>query len=76
MSFQPPSHEFETAERLREKCQRLERDLAREKSARREAESIAEHGLRELYLNREQLKLLNNIASFANDSDDPNEALE
>ena len=76
MSFEPLSQEFETAERLRVKCQRLERDLAREKAARREAETIAEHGLRELYLNREHLKLLNNIASFANDSDDPKEALE
>jgi diguanylate cyclase (GGDEF)-like protein len=61
---------------LQTTIQRLERDLGREKAARRAAEDIAEAGLRNLYISQDQLRLLNRISSFANDSDSPVEALQ
>lgn len=63
------------AEDLAQKCQRLEREIIREKAARREAEDIAEHGLRDLYISRDNLKLLNVVSAYANDSDSPTDAL-
>lgn len=45
---------------------RLRRRLDRERAARLEAEIIAEKGLRELYDNQQQLKLLERIATAAN----------
>lgn len=63
------------AEELLARCARLERELAREKAARRAAEDIAEQGLRDLYLGQERLRLLTRIASFANDCADPADAL-
>lgn len=66
---------FATLEPLDEKCRRLEREIARERAIRKEAEHIAEHGLRELYLSRDNLHLLNRISAYANDSDAPDNAL-
>lgn len=66
---------FATLESLDRKCQRLEREIARERAIRKEAEQIAEHGMRELYLSRENLQLLNRISAHANDSDTPSTAL-
>lgn len=63
------------AEDLVLRCERLERDLAREKSARRDAEKIAEAGLRALYLEQERLKLVTRIASYANQCSSPLAAL-
>jgi signal transduction histidine kinase/CheY-like chemotaxis protein len=45
---------------------KLRRRLERERQARKEAEKIAEEGLRALYVNQEQLQLLEETASFAN----------
>jgi hypothetical protein len=45
---------------------KLERRLQRERSARMEAEAIAERGLRELYENQQKLVLLGAIATKAN----------
>jgi diguanylate cyclase (GGDEF)-like protein len=45
---------------------RLRRRLDRERIARLEAETIAEKGLRDLYENQQQLKLLEQIATAAN----------
>jgi hypothetical protein len=45
---------------------KLERRLQRERSARMEAEAIAERGLRELYENQQKLMLLGAIATKAN----------
>lgn len=75
MTLEPNANLFQTLEDLNEKCQRLEREIIREKAARRKAEDIAEHGLRDLYISREKLQLLNTIASYANDSDSPTDAL-
>jgi diguanylate cyclase (GGDEF)-like protein len=54
---------------------RLERRLARERSARLEAEAIAERGLRELYNKQQQLSLLETIATKANQSTSIDETL-
>ena len=62
-------------EDIHDKCMRLEREIVREKAARREAEDIAEVGLRQLYLSQHKLKLLNRISGFANDVDSPTQAL-
>jgi signal transduction histidine kinase len=45
---------------------RLRRRLERERSTRREAESIAERGLRDLYDQQQQLQLLERIATACN----------
>ena len=50
---------------------RLERRLAREREARLAAEAIAEHGLRDLFVQQQRLKLVETIASAANTGDDP-----
>jgi hypothetical protein len=47
---------------------RLKRRFERERSARLQAEDIAERGLRELYEKKEQLELLGAIAVAANES--------
>lgn len=60
---------------LEKKCATLERKLARERKARQEAEKIAEEGLRDLFLSRERLELLNRITQIANESREPNDAL-
>ena len=69
-------HEFQDSEELNQKCQRLEREVARERAARRAAEDMAEIRLRELYINQGRLELLNRIAGFANDSNSPTHALQ
>ena len=54
----------------------LRRRLDRERSARLEAERIAEVGLRQLYEQRENLQLLEAVAAAANRSKSLNEAFE
>src|ERR1700692_4059495 len=54
---------------------KLERRLARERSARIEAEAIAERGLRELYDKQQQLSLLETIGTKANQSTSVDEML-
>jgi predicted signal transduction protein with EAL and GGDEF domain len=54
---------------------RLKRRFERERSARLEAEVIAERGLRELYEKTEQLELLGAIAVAANESTSIDDAL-
>jgi diguanylate cyclase (GGDEF)-like protein/PAS domain S-box-containing protein len=46
---------------------RLERRLSREREARRQAEAIAEQGLRALYLNQQRAELLQRLSSAALD---------
>lgn len=75
MSGLPDQKTFANLESLDRKCRRLEREIARERAIRKEAEQIAEHGMRELYLSRENLRLLNRISAHANDSDTPSTAL-
>lgn len=53
---------------------RLERRLAREREARLMAERIAEQGTRDLFIQKQRLKLVESIASAANLLDDPLEA--
>jgi hypothetical protein len=60
---------------LEKKCATLERKLARERKARQEAEKIAEEGLRDLFLSRERLELLNSVTKIANESREPDDAL-
>jgi diguanylate cyclase (GGDEF)-like protein len=50
-----------------EEVARLERRLARERDARRQAEAIAERGLHELYLSQQRIELLQRLASAAVD---------
>lgn len=54
--------------------QRLERRLARERTARLAAEAIAEDGMRELYRQQQRLRLVETIATTANLSDTPETA--
>ncbi|WP_295529181.1 bifunctional diguanylate cyclase/phosphodiesterase [Novosphingobium sp. Chol11] len=60
---------------LEARIAQLERQLARERQTRIEAEAIAERGLREAYLGHVRIKLLSTIADAANSSTDPMEAL-
>lgn len=55
-----------SAEACARELDRLGRRLNRERTARLEAETIAEKGLRELYDNQQQLRLLERIATAAN----------
>ncbi|EGD58296.1 diguanylate cyclase/phosphodiesterase with PAS/PAC and GAF sensor [Novosphingobium nitrogenifigens DSM 19370] len=57
------------------RIERLERQLLRERKARREAEEIAENGLRELRESRRHLALLQRITDRANHADEIREAL-
>jgi diguanylate cyclase (GGDEF)-like protein len=75
MNFNTAQDMLADAEELVLRCERLERDLAREKSARRNAEDIAEQGLRALYLEQERLKLVTRVASYANQCSSPLAAL-
>ena len=59
---------------LRDQISRLERRLAREREARLAAERIAEQGTRDLFVKRQQLKLVESVASAANLMDDPSGA--
>lgn len=58
------------------KISRLERRLAREREARLMAERIAEQGTRDLFIERQRLKLVESIASAANLLDDPLDAFQ
>lgn len=53
---------------------RLERRLAREREVRLMAERIAEQGTRDLFIQKQRLKLVESIASAANLLDDPSDA--
>ncbi|HJS87940.1 MAG TPA: bifunctional diguanylate cyclase/phosphodiesterase [Acetobacteraceae bacterium] len=55
---------------------RLLRRLERERQARREAEAIAESGLRRLYEQQQRAQLLEGIATAANESDSLRDALQ
>ena len=57
------------------RIERLERQLKRERELRREAEAIAESGLRKLYDSRQRLALLQRVTDGANSADDIREAL-
>ncbi|MBB5059911.1 putative signal transduction protein with EAL and GGDEF domain [Granulicella aggregans] len=63
-------------EKLIEEVRKLKKRLARERAARLEAESIAEHGLRQLYEKKEQLQLLGAVAVAANESATVDELLQ
>ena len=58
----------------RDQIQRLERRLAREREARLMAERIAEKVTRDLFIQKQRLKLVESIASAANLLDDPSDA--
>ena len=58
----------------RDQIYRLERRLAREREARLMAERIAEQGTRDLFIQKQRLKLVETIASAANLLDDPSDA--
>lgn len=58
-----------------EAVERLERQAARERRARLEAEAIAERSLRHLYGQQEQLRLLQALAAAANAAADTDEAM-
>ncbi len=75
MTINRPSDAFAGAEDVLARCARLERQLARERAARKAAEDIAEQGLRDYYLGEQRLLLLSRIASFANECTDPADAL-
>lgn len=57
-----------------ERIARLERRLAREQEARREAERIAEEGTRSLFEQQRRLKLIQAVAAAANHMDAPADA--
>ena len=59
-----------------DEVERLRRRLGREREARREAEEIAERGLRTLYEQQRQAKLLERIATAANESESVSDALQ
>ncbi len=48
--------------------ERLERRLARERAARKEAEAISEHATRALYEQQQRLVLLRTVATAANEA--------
>lgn len=58
-----------------EDVERLKRRLERERASRREAEAIAEKGLRELWDRQRQLSLVGDIAQAANQARSVNEIL-
>lgn len=58
-----------------ERIARLEARLERERATRMEAERLAESATRELYVTREQLRLVSQVAIAANESDDVRGAL-
>ena len=75
MSFQVDPSDFVTSDTA-QRITRLERALGRERQARLKAEAIAEQGLRDSYLARSRLELLNSVASVANESNDPRATLQ
>ncbi|CEK14851.1 diguanylate cyclase (GGDEF) domain-containing protein [Chthonomonas calidirosea] len=56
--------------------ERLQKRLERERQARKEAEAIAENGLRQLYQKQKEIELLQNVAIAANESASLISALE
>lgn len=75
MSAPIPAESFVADDSATARIAILERKLARERQARLEAEAIAERGLRELYIQRSHVELLNRIADAANDSNEPESLL-
>ncbi len=73
MSFRADPDQFLTGDAAR--CALLERQLARERRIRMEAEAIAERGLRQAYLSNRRFQLLCSIANVANETTDPMETL-
>ena len=73
MSAQPKPDDFVVSAEVR--CAQLERRLERERQIRLEAESIAEHGLRQAYLTNQRFELLCSITNGANQSTDPIDTL-
>ncbi len=73
MSIRADPDQFLTGDAAR--CAQLERQLARERRIRIEAESIAERGLREAYLTNRRFELLCSVANAANETTDPMETL-
>jgi hypothetical protein len=57
------------------RLQQAQRQLAREKQARLEAEKLAERGLRDLSTSRSRIELLNKIAILANEVEEPQEVM-
>lgn len=55
---------------------RLNRRLKRETAARKEAEAIAEHGLRDLFQRRQEIALLESIAVAANEAAEVETAMQ
>ncbi len=55
---------------------RLERRIERERTARQEADAIAERALRDLYREKRRLALVETIAVAANLDDDPTKTFE
>ena len=58
-----------------ERIERLEARLARERATRLEAERVAEAATHELYVTREQVRLLSRVAVAANETEDIGTAL-
>jgi diguanylate cyclase (GGDEF)-like protein len=73
MSVRPEPDVFVASDEAR--CAQLQRQLARERQIRHEAEAIAERGLREAYLTNQRFELLCSIANAANQSTDPIDTL-
>jgi len=73
MTVQPNPGAFVVSAEAR--CALLERQLARERQIRVDAEAIAERGLREAYLTNQRFVLLCTIANAANQSTDPIDTL-
>lgn len=61
-------------EDLAERIARLERRVARERQARRDAEIIAERGIGDLFEQQRRLALIQSVADAANRMDDPADA--
>lgn len=73
MSELPHAAQFDVS--LQQRCERLERQLQRERQIRLKSEAIAERGLREAYLANQRFELLCNVANAANHSTDPIDTL-
>ncbi|MCA1199303.1 GGDEF domain-containing protein [Sphingomonas sp. R647] len=72
----PVSFDVSDAIDLAQELARAQRALRRERAARDEAETIAEKGLRDLYLAQQRAGLLQRIATVANQSSAVREALD
>ncbi|SOB88307.1 diguanylate cyclase (GGDEF) domain-containing protein [Sphingomonas guangdongensis] len=71
----PIAATLERAVDLTTRLSSLERRLTRERQARLEAEGVAEQGLRDLYVSKQRLSLLEKVAAIANESDTATQAI-